>query len=546
MTGRVAVVDDDRAFTEYLATWLGSRGLAVDVFHSGTSLLERLRAGAAPHVVLLDVAMPDLNGLDTLRAIRQSNPAAQVIMLSGRNAPATVIEAVRRGAADYVLKPDDPDGVGEAALESAINKALEREALASEVARLSALRREDPTGVQPCWGAGPAMQHVMTMVERVADSDVSVLLRGESGVGKEVIARELHRRSPRRAQDYVKVNCAALPADLLESELFGYERGAFTGAGATRIGKFEAAHNGTIVLDEIGEMPPGLQAKLLHVLQDRAFTRLGSNRPIEVDVRVISATNRDLEAMMRAGTFREDLYYRLQVIELRIPPLRERRDEIAPLVEFFMAKYASVYGRPPVRPSATLLHALQQYSWPGNIRELENMMKRLVVLQEEPLILAELDRLGATGAHVVAAPPPAPPADPPPGPPADASTLPPPAVPASPLAVDPPPAPEPGSTLPPAPVPPPTAANAPAAPDVDAGAAGAQPAAEPEPAQPAPVGLHAVAKAAAQKAERQAILEALARFRWNRRKVADHLDVSYKTLLTKMKECGISEPAPGP
>ncbi len=295
--------------------------------------------------------MPDLNGLDTLRAIRQFHPAAQVIMLSGRNAPATVIEAVRLGAADYVMKPDDPDGVGEAALEAAINRALERDALTTEVARLGAQMVDDPDGTQPYWSSGTAMQGVMAMVERVADSDVGMLLRGESGVGKEVIARELHRRSARRARPCVKVNCAALPADLLESELFGHERGAFTGAGHTRIGKFEFAHQGTIMLDEIGEMPAGLQAKILHVLQDRSFTRLGSNRPIEVDVRVIAATNRDLEAMMRAGTFREDLYYRLQVIELHIPPLRERQDEIAPLVEFFLAKYSKVYRRPAVRPS---------------------------------------------------------------------------------------------------------------------------------------------------------------------------------------------------
>jgi two-component system response regulator AtoC len=236
----------------------------------------------------------------------------------------------------------------------------------------------------------------MAMVERVADSDVGVLLRGESGVGKELIARELHRRSQRRARPYVKVNCAALPADLLESELFGHERGAFTGAGATRVGRFEFAQHGTVMLDEIGEMPPALQAKLLHVLQDRSFTRLGSNRVIDVDVRIISATNRDLEAMMRAGTFREDLYYRLQVIELRIPPLRERQEEIAPLVEFFLSKYARVYRRPAIRPSPGLLQALRQYSWPGNIRELENMMKRLVVLQEEQLVLSELDRLRAS------------------------------------------------------------------------------------------------------------------------------------------------------
>ena len=512
MNGRLAVVDDDRAFTEYLATWLGSRGLTVEVFHSGSAFLDSLRAGASTDVVLLDVLMPDLNGLDTLRAIRQFNAATQVIMLSGRHAPATVIEAVRLGAADYVLKPDDPDGVGEAALEAAINHALEREALASEVARLGAQMAEDPDGAQPCWSAGPAMQRVMAMVERVADSDVGVLLRGESGVGKEVIARELHRRSQRRAKPYVKVNCAALPADLLESELFGHERGAFTGAGATRVGRFEFAQNGTVMLDEIGEMPAALQAKLLHVLQDRSFTRLGSNRVIDVDVRIISATNRDLEAMMRAGTFREDLYYRLQVIELRLPPLRERLEEIAPLVEFFLSKYAKVYRRPAIRPSPTLLHALRQYSWPGNIRELENMMKRLVVLQEEQLILSEIDRLRLSSNE--------------PRPAAESATAP---FQAS----------SPAALPPPMPVPPPVAAEPAGAPaDIPADGAAEMP------PVPEVIGLHAVAKAAALKAERQAIVDALAIFRWNRRKVAEYLGVSYKTLLTKMKECGISEASP--
>ncbi len=511
MNGRLAVVDDDRAFTEYLATWLGSRGMTVEVFHSGSAFLDSLRAGATVDVVLLDVLMPDLNGLDTLRAIRQFNPATQVIMLSGRHAPATVIEAVRLGAADYVLKPDDPDGVGEAALEAAINHALEREALASEVARLGAQMAEDPDGAQPCWSAGPAMQRVMAMVERVADSDVGVLLRGESGVGKEVIARELHRRSHRRGKPYVKVNCAALPADLLESELFGHERGAFTGAGATRVGRFEFAQHGTVMLDEIGEVPAPLQAKLLHVLQDRSFTRLGSNRVIDVDVRIISATNRDLEAMMRAGTFREDLYYRLQVIELRIPPLRERQEEISPLVEFFLSKYAKVYRRPAVRPTPTLLHALRQYSWPGNIRELENMMKRLVVLQEEQLILSELDRLRVSS-HEARAP----------------------AEPAAAVS---------SAPLPSAPLPVAAPVRV-----MEATGPGDVPAVEPTGDAPAAVpeviGLHAVAKAAALKAERQAIVEALAIFRWNRRKVAEYLGVSYKTLLTKMKECGISEATP--
>ena len=265
---------------------------------------------------------------------------------------------MRLGATDYVVKPGDPDGVGEVALEAAIRNALERLSLTSEVQRLRTQVGQDPDGAQPCWSSGKAMQPVMTMVDRVADNDISVLLRGESGVGKEVIAREIHRRSPRRSAPFVKVNCAALPADLLESELFGHERGAFTGAASTRVGKFEFAQHGTIMLDEIGEMPQALQAKILHVLQDREFTKLGSNRTVEVDVRVIAATNRDLEQMMRQGTFREDLYYRLQVIEVHVPPLRERREEIPQLIEFFLLKFASVYHRPAVRPSLVLQEAL--------------------------------------------------------------------------------------------------------------------------------------------------------------------------------------------
>ncbi|MFN7984303.1 MAG: sigma-54 dependent transcriptional regulator [Vicinamibacterales bacterium] len=507
MNGRLAIVDDDFAFLEYLSVWLSSRGFSVEQFSSGTALLEGLRRGAAPDAVLLDVQMPDLNGLDTLRAIRQLQPTAQVIMLSGRNVPATIVEAVRLGAADYVLKPGDPEGVGEAALEAAINNALERQALADEVARLSAQSQEAPDGTQTCWSPDRAMQSVMSMVERVADSDVDILIRGESGVGKEVVAREIHRRSERRLKPYVKVNCAALPADLLESELFGHERGAFTGAGNLRVGKFEFAQRGTLLLDEIGEMAPALQAKLLHVLQDRSFTRLGSNKPVDVDVRVIAATNRDLGTMMAAGTFREDLYYRLQVIEIFIPPLRERQSEIAPLSEFFLSKYAAVYRRPQVRPSTTLINALRQYSWPGNIRELENMMKRFVVLQDEGLLLGELERNART----------APPA----------------------------PAPEPVTVA---------AGSGPRQSSEGLAPSVASHAADVAVEVPVPVlnpaifedadggGLLAIARAAALKAEREAIVAALARFRWNRRKAAEDLGVSYKTLLTKMKSCGISDP----
>jgi DNA-binding NtrC family response regulator len=508
---RLALVDDDQQFVEYLETLLKTRGYDVQPFTSGTDLLQSLHGETPPDVVLLDVSMPGMDGLETLKAIRVAHPHVQVVMLSGGTAPATVVDAMRQGAIDYVVKPDDPEGLGEAALEAAIRTAVEKTVLSSEVARLRTQVGQDPEGA-PFWGPSPAMRHVMSMVDRVADSDVGVLLRGESGVGKEVIARELHRRSPRRSKPFVKVNAAALPSELLESDLFGHERGAFTGAQTARVGKFEFANHGTLMLDEIAEMPAGLQAKLLHVLQDSEFTKLGSNRAVSVDVRIIAATNRDLEAMMRAGSFREDLYYRLQVIELFVPPLRERREEIPQLIEFFLVKYSERYGRPLRRPSDALRETLLEYAWPGNVRELENVIKRFVILQDEGLVLAELKRARANAESSIPPRVPAPsPAAPVPTPPPMSASRPSPT--------------ESASSMPPAhPIP-----------DVDDDAS--------EPAPTNGVSLPELAREAAMRAERTAIQQALDRFRWNRRKAADYLGVSYKTLLNKMKECGISEQA---
>jgi two-component system, NtrC family, response regulator AtoC len=295
----------------------------------------------------------------------------------------------------------------------------------------------------------------------------------------------------------VKVNCAALPAELLESELFGHERGAFTGAANTRIGKFEQADGGTLLLDEIGEMRPALQAKLLHVLQDGEFTKLGSNKRIEVDVRVVAATNRDLEKMLASGEFREDLYYRLKVIELSVPALRERRDEIPTLTGFFVARYSRKYNRPARPISEHLRHLFLQYGWPGNIRELENMIKRIVILQDEQLVVREIDRnMQRAAAAAVAAP-------------AMAMAA------AGPIAYAPAPPPEPESAY------------------------DANDAAEEAP-EAGNGSLAAVAKAASLKAERAAIEQTLRQVHWNRRKAAQILGVSYKTLLNKIKECGIS------
>src|SRR5512145_197957 len=386
----VAIVDDDSSFAAYLRTFLSLRGYEARCYTRGDEILASMKQNEPPDAVLLDVMMPGLDGMATLRALKASRPEAQVIMLSGRNQASTIVEAVRAGATDYVVKPDDPEGLGEIALDVAIKNAIEKNRLVSEISELRQQLSDDED--LAVWGTSESMRRISTVIEQVGDSDVAVLIRGESGVGKELVARAIHQRSTRRQRPFVKVNCAALPAELLESELFGHEKGAFTGAATTRIGKFEQAHSGTIFLDEIGEMKPPLQAKLLHVLQDAEFTKLGSNKKINVDVRVVAATNRDLEQMMLRGEFREDLYYRLKVIEAVVPPLRERRDEISSLTDFFIVKYSHRYNR-PVRPLSEELRArFLEYEWPGNIRELENMIKRFVILQDEQMVIREFEK----------------------------------------------------------------------------------------------------------------------------------------------------------
>jgi two-component system response regulator AtoC len=491
----VAIVDDDSAFGGYLRTFLSLRGYEARCYTRGDEVIASMKQSESPDVVLLDVMMPGLDGIATLRGIKAARPQAQVIMLSGRNQVSTIVEAVRLGAADYVVKPDDPEGLGEIALDVAIKNAIEKNRLVSELSELRQQLSDDED--RAVWGNSEKMRAIATVIEQVADSDVTVLVRGESGVGKELVARAIHQRSTRRNRPFVKVNCAALPAELLESELFGHERGAFTGAANTRIGKFEQADGGTLMLDEIGEMKAALQAKLLHVLQDAEFTKLGSNKRVSVDVRVIAATNRDLEEMLRKGEFREDLYYRLKVIDLLVPALRERRDEIAHLTDFFLARYARKYNRPLNPLSAELRELFMTYEWPGNIRELENMIKRIVILQDEHLVISEIQR------HVQRAP-------------AMAGA----GVGFGPIhrAIE--------GTIYPSPPPEPEPAESDDAPEpVEADTGGS---------------LSAVAKAAALKAERSAIQQTLRQVHWNRRKAAQMLGVSYKTLLNKIKECGIT------
>ena len=500
----VAIVDDDSSFANYLRTFLSLRGYEARCYTRGDELLASMKQSESPEIVLLDVMMPGLDGLATLRAVKASRPEAQVIMLSGRNQASTIVEAVRLGAADFLVKPDDPEGLGEIALDVAIKNAVEKNRLHAELELLRRQVSDDED--RAVWGNSEKMRGIATVIEQVSDSDVTVLIRGESGVGKELVARAIHERSTRRNRPFVKVNCAALPAELLESELFGHERGAFTGAATTRIGKFEQADTGTLMLDEIGEMKPALQAKLLHVLQDAEFTKLGSNKRIQVDVRIVAATNRDLEKMMTSGDFREDLYYRLKVIELTVPALRERPDEVPTLTDFFVARYSRKYNR-PLRPISDELRQLfLQYDWPGNIRELENMIKRVVILQDEHLVVREIERnlQRHAAAHVAVAAPVAVGVGAGIGLPAGVGALPggfPPAV------------------------------------DLDAE--------EPDEAEPTVDengggSLAAVSKAASMKAERAAIEHTLRVVHWNRRKAAQSLGVSYKTLLNKIKECGIS------
>ena len=490
----VAIVDDDSAFANYLRTFLSLRGYETRSYTRGDELLASVKQGDPPDIVLLDVMMPGMNGLETLRALKAAKPDMQAIMLSGREHASTIVEAVRLGAADYVVKPDDPEGLGEIALDAAIKSAIEKTRLVSEISELRRQLSDDQDRAFLFWGDSPDMKSIASVIEQVSDSDVTVLIRGESGVGKELVAREIHQRSPRKDRPFVKVNCAALPAELLESELFGHEKGAFTGAATTRIGKFEQADMGTIFLDEIGEMKAALQAKLLHVLQDGQFTKLGSNKPINVDVRVVAATNRNLEQMLLRGEFREDLYYRLKVIEVTVPPLRDRRGEISHLTGFFIDRYARRYKRQPRQLSEPLATLFQTYEWPGNIRELENMIKRIVILQDETLVVREMSRANR------------------------------------PLAAY-------------------AAAGVGAAPGVGAPVEESDEAEveeeetsveEPSPAPPVGSRLADVAKAAATKAERSIIEETLTQVHWNRRRAAEQLGVSYKTLLNKIKECGIS------
>ncbi len=377
--GTILVGDDDPDTCNYLEMALRCRGYSVELARNGDEVLSSLKCSGAPiSALLLDIVMPIKGGLDTLREIRDLSLDVPVVMISGDFSPATVAASQKLGAIDFLYKP-----LKHADLNAAVTRALESKRAPSAAAATRAANR------QSLLGSDPRMRHLEAMIGRVASSDAPVLIQGETGVGKEVIARELHRRSPRRDMPFLKLNCAALPPELVESELFGYERGAFTGAFQRKPGMFELADRGTLLLDEIGDMDLRLQAKLLQVLQDHEFQRVGGREVVRVDVRIVAATHRDLEERVQHQAFREDLYYRLNVIGFVIPPLRERRDDIVPLAEFLLHRHTAPGFVMPVL-SAEFKKLLSAYRWPGNVRELENMMRKLLILADPDLVAREI------------------------------------------------------------------------------------------------------------------------------------------------------------
>ncbi|HET9451310.1 MAG TPA: sigma-54 dependent transcriptional regulator [Aggregicoccus sp.] len=533
----VLVVDDEESVRTFLAEFLGSSGYQVRSASSGAQALDML-AGGSFDAVLLDVMMPEMSGLEVLGRYRSNGGTAPVIVLSALTGQDDAVRAMKLGATDYLSKPFD-----NAELEDVLSRALGRRTAARAPEprpreRISEV--SDPGENRVLISSAPSMRRARALVERIADTDVPVLLLGESGTGKEVIAREIHARSRRRARPFIKVNCAALPGELLESELFGHERGAFTGATAEKPGKFELADQGTIFLDEIGEMAIRLQAKLLQVLQDEEFFRVGGKKSVRVDSRVVVATNRDLEREIELGNFREDLYYRLNVVAIRLPPLRERMEDVVPLTDHFLKKYGRNFISGVSELPSEVLRAFTEYNWPGNVRELENMVRRLCVLRDPSLVLDEISAgrtpasapslptayagdvghqpramrepeaarvlssggpevlemapRGHTGAASLSEPF-GRPAAAPPAPPRYANPF----------------------DMPQPPPPPPTMAEA-------------------------DMSLKDIGKRAAMLAEREAILSMLQRTAWNKRRAAGKLRISYKALLYKIKECGIIDP----
>ncbi len=466
---RVLVIDDDPGVREYMEALITQQGYQVEAAADGEEALAKLDA-ARPDLVTLDVVLPGMDGLATLAELKRRLPDVPVVMLSGHGQARNIVEAMKLGASDFLRKPFEVEE-----LELAFQKALEKRALKQEVERLRSQARSE-AGRLLLTGDNQKMRDVNEIIEQVSDTDITVLVRGESGTGKELVARTLFQLSSRRDQAFVKVNCAALPSELLESELFGFEKGAFTGAQKRKLGKFEFANNGTIFLDEISEMHPSLQAKLLQVLQDGEFSRLGGEADVHVDTRIIAATNRNLEEAVAEGSFREDLFYRLNVVTVQLPPLRDRVDSIPLLAEEFLQQTAEQYDKQMINIASETMDAFMRYHWPGNVRELENMVRRMVVLGNPQAVLEEIALRGSAAEREE----------------------------------------KPSDML-----------------DLDALGADFEDGER--------IDLKAISRRAAQVAEKRGIEKVLAHTRWNRKEAAERLQISYKALLYKMKENGLSE-----
>ena len=382
----ILVIEDEEKYRRAIQLHLASCGHTV--IPAGSAEEGIKRAGEAD-VILTDLKLPGMTGLELLDAIHAQNMHTPVIVMSAFGTVEVAVDAMKKGAVDFLPKPFSLDH-----LTVVIDKALEVRQLKEENRSL-----KEALGQRYQFdnliGGSPAMQEIFATIERIAPTRATVLLCGESGVGKDMIARAIHQHSPRKDRPFIKINCTAIPENLMESELFGYERGAFTGATQSRQGKFEAANTGTVFLDEIGDVPPSIQVKLLRILQEREFERLGSNRTLQTDVRVIAATNVDLRSALEQGTFREDLYYRLNVVPLNIPALRERREDIPYLARFFAKKFGGEL-------TSAAIAKLGEYHWPGNVRELENVIERSIVLSTSPQVDASGIRLEAQAPRATA------------------------------------------------------------------------------------------------------------------------------------------------
>jgi two-component system response regulator AtoC len=482
----ILLVDDDPVFTQFTQNILSGKGMkVVAAFNKaeGLDLFEKHH----PDCVILDIFLPDGSGVDLIKPIRAIESKVPIIMVSGQNEVDEVVRAMKDGANDYIKKPFQGDE-----LFLKIQMVLETSQTKWELDELKTKSRAEEE-YKLLFSLSDRMNKVQAIVDQVANTDITVLITGESGTGKDLVAKAIHKASERAGEPYIKVNCAALPRELLESELFGFEKGAFTGAHRRKYGRFEMAQNGTIFLDEISEMHMDLQSKLLHVLQEKQYYRIGGEKEVKANCRILVATNRKLEEMVDEGRFRRDLFYRINVVNIHVPPLRDRKEDVPLLVEYFLKRYAEMYNRNTVKISPRLMEMFHEYSWPGNVREMENNIKRFVILGNEEQLISELSRKKRetvfgnnheeeARAHMAQSPRP--------------------------------------SSVSPFP----KEAN-----DME------------DVTVPEEGTLKEVAKIAQRKAEKELIGKVLRQTRWNRRKAAQALDISYKALLYKIKECGLNQ-----